>query len=216
MGFFIACKLSSLLVLLGSSKSPSLGLSYAELLRSCSWCLSTKEVWHCVIPLCPLSTHSSPHAAVMSAAVAAAISLPILGMPLQVPPDFSEHVHQLESNVSWRLSEPAQHPPGTSCPCTPAATDTSRPAEPGFTRPGTSCPWAPAATNTSRARVHRGPPGCCQGLPRCPDLLPRLASVLTKPVLRLNHRMQDYKVITDKDYSRLNSMCKSLHASNTC
>lgn len=64
------------------------------------------------------------HTQPSSPAVTGAISLPILGVPLRVPPGFGEPVNQPESEMSWRLAEPVHHPPATSSPCTPAFTTT--------------------------------------------------------------------------------------------
>lgn len=128
--------------------------------------------------------HTQPSsAAVLPAAVAGAISLPILRVLLQVPSDFSEPVNQLESKMFWRLAGPAHHPPGTSGP-------------------------APGVHNHRRwwSGGSPGPTLVLPGawLPCCPDLMPWLACVPTKPVLRLNRSTQDYKVIADKESSRKN------------
>lgn len=80
--------------------------------------------------------HTQPSsAAVLPAAVAGAISFPILRVLLQVPSDFSEPVNQLESKMFWRLAEPAHHhPPGTSGPA-PWCSQPQMPVERRFTRP---------------------------------------------------------------------------------
>ena len=77
--------------------------------------------------LSPARPTQPSSAAVLSAAVAGAISLPILRVPLQVPRDFSEPVNQLESKMSWRLASlPTTHQvppapaPQRSQPQTPA------------------------------------------------------------------------------------------------
>lgn len=142
------------------------------------------------------SLHTQPSsAAVLSVAVPGAISLPILRVLLQVPPDCSEPVDQLESKMSWRLAEPAHHPPGTSSACTLAFT----------------------TTDTNKAEVHWAPAWCCwehgshTALTLC-----RGSPVYHQTISEIKPWYVGLLItdITDKEYSRLN--CKNLNASKTC
>lgn len=127
----------------------------------------------------------------------------------------------IHSPLQWWLVPSALSSSG--CPCRYRQTSVNHPeakmpwglAEPAHHTAGGANPLHPSIHRQWQSGGSPGPPLMLPGawLPCCPHLLPWLTCARTKPVLRLNHRMQDYKVINYKKYSRIN--CKNLRVSKT-